>query len=65
MDRDGHLLQGEFLPLSMPPRSFAPMPVQSLTAWTLPRLAGAGIAWLMAETMPVRAEPVTTAERRV
>lgn len=65
MDRDGFLLQGEFAPAPMPPRKFTPMPVQPLTPWTLPRLAAAGLIWLMAETFPALGEPVTNAKRRV
>lgn len=65
MDRDGFLLQGEFLPPAMPPRSFTPMPVQPLIPWTLPRLAAAAFAWLTAETFPALPEPVTVTKRRV
>ena len=65
MDRDGFLLQGELIPANVPPRSFQPMPVQPLTPWTLPRLATAGFAWLMAETLPALSEPVTADKRRV
>jgi hypothetical protein len=65
MDRDGYLLQGEAFVSSTPLRSFAPMPIQPLVPWTLPRLAAATIAWLMTETMPVRSEPVTVTDRRV
>jgi hypothetical protein len=65
MDRDVFLSQGESIIANVPPRSFTPMPVQSLTPWTLPRLAAAGFAWLMAETLPALAQPVTAAKRRV
>lgn len=65
MDRDGFLLQGEFVPSAMPPRSVTPMPVQALTPWTLPRLAAAGFAWLTAETFPSLPAPVTGNKRRV
>jgi hypothetical protein len=65
MDRDVFLLQGELIPANVPPRSFVPMPVQPLTPWTLPRLAAAGTAWLMAETMPAVRETVTADKRRV
>jgi hypothetical protein len=41
------------------------MPVQPLISWTLPRLAAAGFAWLMAETLPALPEPVTANKRRV
>ena len=65
MDRDGFLLQGELIPANVPPRSFTPMSVQPLTPWTLPRLAAAGFAWLMAETSPALPAPVTANKRRV
>lgn len=65
MDRDGFLLQGELIPANVPPRSFTSMPVQPLTPWTLPRLATAGFAWLMAETLPALAKPVTADKHRV
>ena len=65
MDRDVFLLQGELDPANVPPRSFTAMPVQPLIPWTLPRLATAGFAWLMAETLPALPEPVTATKRRV
>ena len=65
MDRDVFLLQGELIPANVPPRSFVPMPEQPLTPWTLPRLAAAGAAWLMAETQPPLRQPVTADKRRV
>ena len=65
MDRDVFLLQGEMDPANVPPRSFSQMPVQPLISWTLPRLAAAGFAWLMAETLPALPEPATANKRRV
>jgi len=65
MDRDVSLLQGELIPAPLPPRSFVPMPVQTLTPWTLPRLASAVVSWLMAETMPAIPKPATVNKRRV
>ena len=65
MDRDVFLLQGEMNPANVPPRSFSQMPVQPLTPWTLPRLAAAGFAWLMAETSPALPAPVTANKHRV
>ncbi|HEX4369798.1 MAG TPA: hypothetical protein VH019_00500 [Rhizomicrobium sp.] len=65
MDRDVFLLQGEMNPANVPQRSFSQMPVQPLTPWTLPRLAAAGFAWLMAETLPALPAPVTANKRRV
>jgi hypothetical protein len=65
MDRDVFLLQGEQVPANVPPRSFVPMPAQPLTPWTLPRLAAAGFAWLMAETVPAIPSPVRADKRRV
>jgi hypothetical protein len=65
MDRDVFLLQGEQVPANVPPRSFVPMPAQSLTPWTLPRLAAAGLAWLMTEAAPAIPTPVRADKRRV
>jgi hypothetical protein len=65
MDRDVSLLQGEYNPASLPPRSFSPMPIQQLVPWTLPRLAAAGLEWLTAETMPALSQTVTANKRRV
>jgi hypothetical protein len=65
MDRDVFLLQGEMHAANVPPRSFSQMPVQPLTPWTLPRLAAAGFAWLMAETSPALPAPVTANKHRV
>ena len=65
MDRDVFLLHGELIPANVPPRSFTAMPVQPLTPWTLQRLATAGFAWLMAETLPALPEPVNANKRRV
>ena len=66
MDRDGFLFQGETFPANVPPRRPTPMPAQPIVPWTLPRLAAAGIDWLMAETLPALPVPVnTTTKRRV
>jgi hypothetical protein len=66
MDRDGFLFQGERLPASVPPRRPTPMLAQPIVPWTPARLTAAGLAWLMAETLPTLPAPVsTTTKRRV
>ena len=66
MDRDSLVFQGEFIPVSVPPRRVSPMPAQPIISWTPARLTVAALDWLMAETLPTLPAPIsTTTKRRV
>ena len=64
MDRDTLLFQGEFVPVSLPPRRPTPMLAQPIVPWTFARLAGASLDWLMAETLPTLPAPISTTNKR-